>query len=658
MMRRLIPILLAAFLAAAMVLTGCAPQPTATPPPEATPTPAPTATKAPEQGNYDDEPALVMGSTEFNGVFSPFFGTTGYDMEIADLVHAPVIGFDRNSMPDDSGLAYYVTPEEVKGSDGKVEKTIYTFKLKEGLVFSDGKPITADDIIFSYMVLCDPMYTGPSTIYTTPILGINEYRYDDNDYAAKIEALQAAADVYEPTAEENEAMAQSYADAYGMAKEDFMPGGPYYEDYTLADIRTEKFKADEAAYISENLSGGQIDVPELAGIVKVDELTVQVTISGVDPKAIYNLGGVAVAPKHYYGEGFVKGDVSMVEAKNGEPMGAGPYRFRSFENNVVTLVANDFYFEGAPKVKKIKYQVTSQSNKLEGVKLGDFDISDPRASPDTVADVEAEPDIHYELIDNLGYGYIGIAAERITSQLVRQGIMHLMDRAPAVQAYYGNLASVIERPISKVSWAYPKNATEYYGFDPAKALAKFIEAGYAQVDGKLMKDGKQLSITVAIPAGGEGDHPAYPIVLGIKTEGEKLGMAVELKDYADANQFFDDLDADLLDVWAAAWGATPDPDMYQVYHSEGPSNHYGIKSPELDQLIIDARSTNDIEVRKQLYSQALDIIMEWAVEMPTYQRKNMYIFNKKVVNIDTLPENMTPYYGYFAEVENLELMPK
>ena len=35
-------------------------------------------------------------------------------------------------------------------------------------------------------------------------------------------------------------------------------------------------------------------------------------------------------------------------------MGAGPYRFHSFENNVVTLVANDFFYKGAPHVKKIK----------------------------------------------------------------------------------------------------------------------------------------------------------------------------------------------------------------------------------------------------------------------------------------------------------------
>ncbi|MBN2222983.1 MAG: ABC transporter substrate-binding protein [Vallitaleaceae bacterium] len=608
-----------------------------------------------EQGDYSDSPALVLAVDQFNGVFSPFFATTGVDRDISDLVHAKLLGFDRSAQPDNTGLAEYVTPLEEKDADGNVTKTVYTFQLKEGVRFSDGTPVTADDIIFSFKVLSDPMYTGSSTIYTSPIAGINEYRYDAVDYADKVAEMQAAADAYEPTDEEIATIAQGYADAYGMTVEEFSKDGPYYADYTLTDARANKFSADEAAYIEANLADG-MDVTEIEGIKKLDERTVEITLNGVDPKAIYNIGAIDVAPVSYYGEGFTKGDLSMVEAKDGMPMGAGPYRFLSYENNVVSLVSNDFFFKGAPITKKIKYQVSSTTNKLEGVKLGEFDISDPAASTDMVAQVEAEANIHYELIDNLGYGYIGIDAERITDKNVRKGIMYLMDRKPAVQSWYGNLASVIERPISRVSWAYPKDSTEYYGFNIEKAQEAFAAAGYELVDGKLVKDGKPLTFEISIPADGTGAHPSYPIILGVKNEGEKIGLTVNIIDYADGNKFFDDLEAGLLDVWCAAWQATADPDMYQTYHSQGPSNYYGINDARLDEVIVAARQTSNIEERKVLYAEALDIIMDWAVEMPVYQRKNMYIFNKDIINIDTLPKDMTPFYGYLMEVEKLELL--
>ena len=522
----------------------------------------------------------VVASLEMNGVFSPFFATTGYDMGVAEMVVAPLIKADRNAQPQ-SELAEFAI-EEVKGDDGVVTETVYTFTLKDGVTFSDGKPVTADDIIFTYKVLADPSYDGPSTFVTLPVVGLEEY-------------------------------------AKG-------------------------------------------DATEISGIEKVDDKTVKVTLKGIDPAAIWKLGGVAVAPQHYYGvddsgKEYAKGDLTVVKARNAKPMGAGAYTFGSFENNVVTLNANESYFKGAPATPTIKYQVTAESNKLEGLKLGEFDISDPSASVEMVKNVE-DAGLEYRLVDNLGYGYIGMNAERITDVNVRKGLMHLMNRRPAVESYYGELATVIERPMSQVSWAYPEGATEYYGFDPAKALEYFTAAGYTQVDknGKpsLEKDGKQLRIEVGIPGGGTMDHPTAPVLTQMKTEMEKIGAVLEIAD-TDGTVFFDRLNQSDWDMWVAAWGATVDPDMYQVYHSEGPSNHYKVKNADLDQLIVDARLTNDIEERKECYSKALDIIMDEAVEMPVYQRKNMYVFNQEIVDMDSLPKDMTPYYTYFAEVESFRL---
>lgn len=523
---------------------------------------------------------VVVASLEMNGVFSPFFATTGYDMDIVEMVHAALIKSDRKAQPEASLADFAI--EEVKGADGTVTQTVYTFTLKDGVKFSDGTPVTSDDIIFTYNVLADPAYDGPSTFVTLPVVGLEEYNKGD--------------------------------------------------------------------------------ATEISGVEKVDDKTVKVTINGVDPAAIWKLGGIQVAPKAYYGvddagKEYVKGDVSVVKSRNAKPMGAGTYKFESFENNVVTLKANENYFKGVPSTPTIKFQVTAETNKLEGLKLGEFDISDPSASLEMVADVEAAG-LEYELIENLGYGYIGINANRVPDVNVRKGLMHLMNRRPAVETYYGELATVIERPMSQVSWAYPEGATEYYSFDPAKALEYFTAAGYTQVDknGKpsLEKDGVQLRIEVGIPGQGTMDHPSAPILTQMKTEMEKLGAVLEISD-TDGTVFFDRLNSKGWDMFVAAWGASVDPDMYQVYHSEGPSNHYQIKNADLDKLIVDARLTTDIEARKDYYSQALDIIMEEAVEMPVYQRKNMFVFNQEVIDMESLPADMTPYYTYFAEVETLRL---
>ena len=108
-------------------------------------------------------------------------------------------------------------------------------------------------------------------------------------------------------------------------------------------------------------------------------------------------------------------------------------------------------------------------------------------------------------------------------------------------------------------------------------------------------------------------------------------------------------------MWVAAWSATADPDMYQLYHSKGATNYYKINDPELDEMIVAARQSVDQTYRKSLYKAAMDIIMDWGVEVPVYQRSECYIFSSERINISTLTPDMTPYWSWRNEVEKLEL---
>ncbi|ONI38116.1 hypothetical protein AN639_11485 [Candidatus Epulonipiscium fishelsonii] len=511
----------------------------------------------------------VIAIGDLNGAFHPFFYTTHYDDIINDAVNAALIGLDRegNFVP---GVADFKV-EEVTNDAGEAQ-TIYTFTLKDDIKFSDGEPMTSEDIIFSFLIQLDPTYDGIATMNTLAIAGLEEYTKGD--------------------------------------------------------------------------------ATEIEGLKQIDDKTVQITLDGIDPAAMQKFG-IAILPKHYYDAEFVKGDLSKIKEKIDAPMGAGEFIFENFENNVVSLKANPYYYEGAPKLEKLKFQVTDLANLFEAVRTEQVDISEPNASPEMVANVE-EAGLHYELVDNLGYGYIGINAERVADLNVRKGLMHLMNRKPAIESYYGDIATIIERPMSRVSWAYPDDAEEYYGYDVAKAKEYFAAAGYADVDGKLMKDGEQLRIEVGIPAGGIMDHPSAPILTQMKSDMEAMGAVLEIAD-TDGAVFFDVLEQKGWDMWVAAWSSTVDPDMFQVYHSTGPSNHYCIYDDELDKLIVDARLTNDVEIRTGLYQDALDIIMDEAVEMPVYQRKNMYIFNPNMISIDSLPKDMSPFYNFYNELENLEM---
>ena len=302
-------------------------------------------------------------------------------------------------------------------------------------------------------------------------------------------------------------------------------------------------------------------------------------------------------------------------------------------------------------------------------------------------------------VDNLGYGYVGINADTVNvagepgsdaSKNMRKGLATVLAayREVAVASYYGEAASVINYPISNTSWAAPQPTDEDYQvafsvdvngepiytaeMTPEEkyvaaeqaALGFFEAAGFTVENGVITAapEGAKLTYEVIVPGGGTGDHPAFAILTGAKESLAKLGIELIINDPADSNVLWDKLDAGTQELWTAAWGATIDPDMYQVYHSSGvvgaggsDSNHYHIRDEQLDQLILDARKSDDQNYRKAIYKQALDIIIDWAVEIPTYQRQNCTVFSTERVNISTLTPDITTFWGWMNDIELLEM---
>jgi len=304
-------------------------------------------------------------------------------------------------------------------------------------------------------------------------------------------------------------------------------------------------------------------------------------------------------------------------------------------------------------------------------------------------------------VANLGYGYIGINADTVNvagepgseaSKNLRKGLATILAvyRDTAFDSYYGDAAAVINYPISSTSWAAPQATDEGYRvaysvdaegndiytadmsaedkYEAAKnaAIGFFKAAGYTfdEATGKFTEapEGASLSYEVIIPGDGTGDHPAFAVLTDAREALGSFGIELKINDPADSNVLWDALDAGTQNLWCAAWGSTIDPDMYQVYHSSNivgkggsDSNHYHIQSEKLDELILNARQSSDQAYRKEVYKDALNEIMDWAVEIPAYQRQNIVIASTQRVNIDTVTPDVTTYWGWLSEIEKLEM---
>ncbi|MCR4944503.1 MAG: ABC transporter substrate-binding protein [Clostridium sp.] len=128
--------------------------------------------KSPKAASSRGTDTLVIGSIAFDGCFNPLgYSSSSYDWEVFHALFEPLMA------PDEKGeMTEYRLAESYEISE---DNLTYTFKLRDGLKWSDGQPLTAKDIAFSYKIMCDKTYSGENDFITgsTVVAGTKAY-YD------------------------------------------------------------------------------------------------------------------------------------------------------------------------------------------------------------------------------------------------------------------------------------------------------------------------------------------------------------------------------------------------------------------------------------------------------------------------------------------------
>ena len=215
------------------------------------------------QGQVETTPEPVyLTYSDMSGDFCPFWAETDGDRLVVSLTQLGLISKDNRP-----------SPAEIRRLNNEDGSTSIIISLQSGLLCSDGFPLTADDLIFTYYVMLDLDYDGPYQIRTLPIRGLSAYwngidpdmyskyvfLYDDTYRNGKYDSdLQDAVD-----------KARSELQRQGIAEGRWMDNTTYRDAYNALqnydsaradEIRTEIEKAWKndaealVAYIMSNYS--------------------------------------------------------------------------------------------------------------------------------------------------------------------------------------------------------------------------------------------------------------------------------------------------------------------------------------------------------------------------------------------------------------------
>ncbi len=498
---------------------------------------------------------------------------------------------------------------------------------------------------------------------------------------------------------------------------------------TAQTLKTEFTAKAKEVILHENISAdGGLAVPNISGIVSlghtsdVTEVTatngtykvahahnadgtpanadeydvLQITINGVDPKAIWNFA-FAVAPQHYYAQnhkvdiaanqfGVTFGSFEFMtteiqSSRNSTvPMGAGPYVATNYNNgdnpagnefyddNVVYFKANSNFLMGTPNIEKVRYQVVSSTNAISMLQSGSVHFITPQYTQSNISQLDSMAGSGFKKMwtKQLGYGYIGINAKYVEDINLRKAIMCAMDTSLALAYYSTGTAETIYWPMSTVSWAYPKDASgntsrdnghDYPAIKWNAATAREQIMDYMAAAGVSAGD-PSLTLRFTIAGSSQTEHPTYQTFYAAAELLNDCGWDITVT--ADSNALTK-LSTGSLAVWAAAWGSTIDPDLYQVYHKNSSAtstlawgydailanpSKYQVENgilTKLSDVIDEARSTTDQAERIDLYEEAMGYILDLAIELPVYQRNSLYAYNANVIDSASLPSELNPF---------------
>lgn len=445
-----------------------------------------------------------------------------------------------------------------RSADGKT----VTVKLRDDVTFTDGKPLTADDVAFTYKTVLDPKSASPL-----------------------VTLLESVDDV----------------------------------------------KA-------------------------IDPTTVRFELNRADPAFLDKLQ-IGIVPAH-----LLRGKDLEKAPFNTKPVGTGPYVLDEFKpGGRIVMVANEDYFRGAPKIKRVVITAIEDENaRAAQLENGTVDLVGvvPKLAP------------RLRKADGIEVYEVPSADARVMALPnrdpvlrdagVRRALSLAVDREKMVSGVLAGAGEPAYGPIMKGHWAYSPIAETK--FEPAEAGRMLDDAGWRRPGGGTReKNGRKLSFTAYYRA---GDSVRKDVALAFSSDLAKIGVDAEVEGITfDVLKTKPDSGANVF-----GYGTPYDPDieLYTLFHSkfatddDAFTNYPRNRTAAIDAALDDERALLDREKRKAVFARLQKQIGEDASWMYLVRLRHVVAASDRIQGIDPIVEPHAHGFsrGTSWNMEDWTLKPK
>ena len=449
-----------------------------------------------ENSNIDRSNTLIYGSGDYTAI-NPALYEHG---EINALIFAGLTAHDDENK---------VVPGLAESWDFDKKTNTYTFKLREGLTFHDGEPLTSEDVKFTLEAILDP--ANGSEIISN------------------------------------------------------------YTDIEAIDCR--------------------------------DELTVEIKLS--QPNVAFpDYMTIGILPKH-----ILEGEDLPTCDFNRNPVGAGPYKLTDWDmGQSITMERFENYYGGEPNIEKVIFKIVPDTDaRAMQLAAGEIDMAQITAKTAASFDEEDYPGAHEFVVYRMKTADYRAIAYNFNHPFFAENpelaniLSYAIDRQAIVESVLLGEGEAAYSPLQAGECS--NDSIEKFEYNPDKCKELLEAAGWKKgADGYYEKNGQQLAFVISAMA---DDKVRVDMAVMCAAQLQKVGANVTAETRPS-------LDWTGQYACIIGWGSPFDPDdhTYKVFSTDAGDNYTGYSNAQIDELLAEARHTENAAKRTELYDQFQAVMTE------------------------------------------------
>lgn len=419
------------------------------------------------------------------------------------------------------------------------------------------------------------------------------------------------------------------------------------EPLTADDV---KFSFEMHAH-PDNIAAATVDSLEFAQQVDtvevLDPLTVRMTLKRPVVDFLLSATFVTIMAQHVLGDVNPADLLAHPASTGADPafvVFTGPFKFQEYvQNNQMTLVRNDAYWNGAPLLDEwIVKEVADPSAQVVQLQTGELDFV-PRIDPASASQFEgSDVEIAEVPLTSFNMYYYQLDPEKspfFQDKRVRQALLFAIDREALREAVYFGFGQVPNGLFPTQFWAADLDGiTAQYAYDPDRANALLDEAGWVDEDGDGVreKDGLKLQPGMLSVTDLRADWAALPAVIQEYWRQVGVEMTPELFShdvYEERITVDKDFDTAIRNGGPKPTGGVDFTFNYRCAPEPATGNRGGYCNERVDELLTLIAGEPDLEQRIALLTEFQNIVLDELPQVPLMRLVDVAAVNTRVHNV-------------------------